>query len=146
VPPPSPAGEEPEAAPAPEPVPAEEPPQAAPPPEPVPAEEPTRPAPPPEPVAAEETVLEEEAAPTVAPLATSTLAELYYRQGLVDRATEVYRQLLGEEPGNEKARARLAELESRDEAHPPDPRETRRRALQRTIAGLEALLAVLRRR
>ena len=46
------------------------------------------------------------------PFSSSTLAELYFRQGLVDRAVEVYRQVLDEEPGNERARSRLAELES----------------------------------
>ena len=38
------------------------------------------------------------------PFSSSTLAELYFRQGLVDRAVEVYRQVLDEEPGNERAR------------------------------------------
>jgi tetratricopeptide (TPR) repeat protein len=80
----------------------------------------------------------------VAPFSSSTLAELYFRQGLVERAVEVYRQVLDEEPGNERARSRLAELES---ARPPaDARAVRRAALERTIGGLEALLNVLQRR
>jgi tetratricopeptide (TPR) repeat protein len=80
----------------------------------------------------------------VAPFSSSTLAELYFRQGLVERAVEVYRQVLDEEPGNERARSRLAELES---ARPPaDARAVRRAALERTIGGLEALLIVLQRR
>jgi tetratricopeptide (TPR) repeat protein len=117
-------------------------------------------------VAAEETVFEAEAPPepvggsrpapppvsspddaatgAAAPLSSSTLAELYFRQGLVDRAVEVYRQVLDEEPGNERARSRLAELEK---APPPaDARAARRAALERTIVGLEALLVVLQRR
>ena len=79
------------------------------------------------------------------PFSSSTLAELYFQQGLVDRAVDVYRQLLEQEPENEKARQRLAELES---ARPPvaDERAARRRALERTIAGLEALLAAVQRR
>jgi tetratricopeptide (TPR) repeat protein len=78
------------------------------------------------------------------PFSSSTLAELYFKQGLVDRAVEVYRQVLDEEPGNERARSRLAELES---APPPlEARAARRVALERTIAGLEALLVVLQRR
>jgi tetratricopeptide (TPR) repeat protein len=104
---------------------------------------------PPEPLAAEETVFEEETGPeeaTTPPLASSTLAELYYRQGLADRAIDVYRQLLAEEPGNEKVRERLAQIESGGQASVLDPREARRRALERTIAGLEALLAAVRRR
>ena len=78
------------------------------------------------------------------PFSSSTLAELYFRQGLVDRAVEVYRQVLEEEPDNERARSRLAELESA--SPPPDARAARRAALERTIAGLEALLVVLQRR
>jgi tetratricopeptide (TPR) repeat protein len=43
-------------------------------------------------------------------LQTNTLAELYLRQGLVDRATEVYRGMLRVDPENQKAARRLAEL------------------------------------
>jgi tetratricopeptide (TPR) repeat protein len=112
-------------------------------------------------VAAEETVFEPEAAPETggeapagaplgeaaapaAPFSSSTLAELYVKQGLPDRAVEVYRQLLTEEPGNERARARLDELEGGLPA--TAARAARRQVLQRTIAGLEALLAAVRRR
>ena len=103
-------------------------------------------------VAAEESVFEVEApslpehAATGAatPLSSSTLAELYFQQGLVDRALEVYRQVIDEEPGNERARSRLAELESTLSL--ADARSARRAVLERTIAGLEALLVVLQRR
>jgi tetratricopeptide (TPR) repeat protein len=78
------------------------------------------------------------------PFSSSTLAELYLKQGLPDRAAEVYRQLLVDEPGNDRARARLAEIESG--LSPAGDRAARRRALERTIAGLEALLAVVQRR
>jgi lipopolysaccharide biosynthesis regulator YciM len=78
------------------------------------------------------------------PFSSSTLAELYYQQGLVERAVDVYRQLVTQDPANEKARLRLVELESADAA--PDERATRRRALERTIAGLESLLAAVQRR
>ncbi|HEX9187437.1 MAG TPA: tetratricopeptide repeat protein [Vicinamibacteria bacterium] len=77
------------------------------------------------------------------PFSSSTLAELYFRQGLVERAVETYRQLLVQEPGNDRARSRLAEIEA---AIPTDPRAARRRALERTIAGLEALLGAVRAR
>ncbi|HYS77700.1 MAG TPA: tetratricopeptide repeat protein [Candidatus Dormibacteraeota bacterium] len=43
-------------------------------------------------------------------LQTNTLAELYLRQGLVDRAIEVYRGMLRVDPGNHKAARRLSEL------------------------------------
>jgi hypothetical protein len=76
------------------------------------------------------------------PFSSSTLAELYLRQGLVQRAVEVYRQLLAEEPDNERARTRLAEITSA----PADEHSARRRSLERTIAGLEALLVAVRRR
>jgi hypothetical protein len=78
------------------------------------------------------------------PFSSSTLAELYLKQGLVDRAVGVYRQLLAGEPGNERARSRLAEIERM--LPTDDGRAARRRQLERTIAGLEALLAVVQRR
>ena len=86
------------------------------------------------------------------PFSSSTLAELYYQQGLVDRAVDVYRQLLEQEPKNERARLRLVELETSGSAPTPPPaavpdeRAARRRALERTIAGLETLLAAVQRR
>jgi tetratricopeptide (TPR) repeat protein len=114
---------------------------------------------PPRAVAVEETVFDEEPAPAPAPegarpleeatspggtpFSSSTLAELYLRQGIVDRAVEVYRQVLAEEPGNDRARSRLAEIEKAP--LPAEARAARRKALERTIAGLEALLSVLQR-
>lgn len=82
--------------------------------------------------------------PPAAPFPSSTLAELYFQQGLADRAAAVYRQLVELEPDNEKARRRLAELEQGDS--PALDRATRRQALERTIAGLELLLAAVKRR
>jgi hypothetical protein len=78
------------------------------------------------------------------PFSSSTLAELYLKQGLVERAADVYRQLLAKEPGNDRARSRLAEIERAPS--PAVDRAARRRALERTIAGLEALLAVVQGR
>ena len=88
--------------------------------------------------------VEEAGAPDATPFPSSTLAELYLKQGLVDRAVDVYRQLLNEEPENDRARSRLAEIEGAPS--PAADRAARRRALERTIAGLEALLAVVQRR
>jgi len=97
------------------------------------------------------------------PLSSSTLAELYLRQGFADKAIEVYQQLLQREPGNEQARARVMELSTRLAAGapalpPPDApaaippldarqeeRAGRRRDIERTIARLEELLATVRR-
>jgi hypothetical protein len=43
---------------------------------------------------------------------TETLAEIYATQGLFERAAAVYRRLLQQRPGDERIRARLAELET----------------------------------
>lgn len=45
-------------------------------------------------------------------LQTNTLAELYVKQGLPDRAMDVYRSMLRVEPGNVAAQRRLAEIEA----------------------------------
>jgi tetratricopeptide (TPR) repeat protein len=57
------------------------------------------------------------------PLATRTMAELYIRQGFIDRGVEVYRQLVRRDPEDPGLRSRLAELESaaRGEAPGEDP-------------------------
>jgi hypothetical protein len=55
------------------------------------------------------------AAPEAAPaaeIASPTLAELYFNQGFTDKAIEVYRQILQREPGNQRAQARIMELEA----------------------------------
>ncbi|HET6421630.1 MAG TPA: tetratricopeptide repeat protein [Geobacteraceae bacterium] len=49
--------------------------------------------------------------PEKGPLASATLAELFVSQGFLDRAINVYRELLESEPDNEKFRVRLNELE-----------------------------------
>lgn len=48
------------------------------------------------------------------PLATATLAELYVSQGFIERAVEVYEDLLANEPGNAEYRNRLMELKRLD--------------------------------
>jgi tetratricopeptide (TPR) repeat protein len=144
LPPPSPAFAEPE------PVPFA---PVAPPPPP-PAEEVEFPAPP------SPTALPVPAAAPAAeaqPLYSSTLAELYFQQGFTRQAIDVYEQLLAREPGNERLRARLTELEAYDRqeagstvsAPPPppavDPKARRREAIGRTISRLETLLQATRR-
>jgi len=47
---------------------------------------------------------------------TSTLAELYVRQGLLHDAARVYREILRREPDNQKARQRLVELKQQLES------------------------------
>lgn len=48
-------------------------------------------------------------------LATSTLAEVYYKQGELDEAIKVYEQVVDSSPDNEKARQRLDELREEKE-------------------------------
>ena len=84
-------------------------------------------------------------------IVSSTLAELYFSQGHIDKAIDVYRRLLRGGPENEKARIRLIELEAierraREEAAASGgSREERRAAIERQIARLEALLTVVRK-
>ncbi len=64
-------------------------------------------------IEAEEEPLEEEdgeAIPTN--VATVTLAEIYFQQGLKEQALQIYRQLLDREPENEAAKKRIAEIEA----------------------------------
>jgi tetratricopeptide (TPR) repeat protein len=90
-------------------------------------------------------------------MSTATLAELYLSQGVLDKAIEVYRQLLEREPGNERARTRLTEIQTLDRqlreeearaavegAPASSPGASRRQAIERTIERLETLLAALK--
>ena len=49
-------------------------------------------------------------------LATNTLAEIYLRQGLVDRAVAVYENMLRADPDNQAVRRRIAEIEGAGDA------------------------------
>ncbi len=71
---------------------------------------------------------EDAQAPSESPpgLMTETIAEVYARQGLYDRAAEVYRELVRSRPGEERLHERLDEMErlaqeTRKFAPPPDP-------------------------
>ena len=57
---------------------------------------------------------EEEAVPegAGANVATVTLAEIYFQQGLKEQALQIYRQLLEREPGNDSVRKRIQEIEA----------------------------------
>jgi tetratricopeptide (TPR) repeat protein len=62
-------------------------------------------------------------------MATATLAEIYFQQGYLDKAIEIYQKVLRHDPGDEKSRARLSELRamrsSRSEQPDPAPAEER---------------------
>lgn len=79
------------------------------------------------------------------PFISATLGELYLRQGLAERAAAVYRQVVARQPNDTRARNRLAEIESLARMQ-ADATDEKRRALVRTIAGLEALLGAVRGR
>jgi hypothetical protein len=94
---------------------------------------------------------------------SATLAELYFNQGFVEKAVEVYRQLIDRDPDNDRLRRRLAELQHPRQAPPSRAAEpapavaitavaspgadpaSRRAALERTIARLEGMLAAIRK-
>ena len=91
------------------------------------AEEPVADAEPPAEVVAEEPVVEVELPAEVvaeddAEIYTQTLAELYAKQGAVDKAVEVYRKLLADDPDNGMFLHRVAELTSGIQAAPGDDR------------------------
>lgn len=100
------------------------------------------------------------AVPESSELASPTLGELYFNQGHAGKAIEVYRRVVEQDPGNERARARLMELEAferqmRLEAAPDaartstgaptDPGMMRRQALERAIARLEGFRSAVKR-
>jgi pentatricopeptide repeat protein len=83
------------------------------------------------------TVGEDDAGDRDDALHTNTLAELYLRQGLVDRAVEVYRSMLRVDPDNQKAARRFADL-TRTTGPPgaaPDPGIAARTAKPPTVAA-----------
>jgi tetratricopeptide (TPR) repeat protein len=52
---------------------------------------------------------------------TRTLGEIYLRQGMLERAEEVFEELLGRRPGDDGIRARLAEINARRSAGSNEP-------------------------
>lgn len=97
-----------------------------------------------------------EAAPESEQIASLTLAELYFNQGLPEEAAVILGRVIEREPGNEKARARLREIQGRTDERPgaepgrppaasPGPREERRREIVLLLGRLEQLLAAVRK-
>lgn len=83
----------------------------------------------PQPAAApvDEPMVEQAEEETPGAFVTETMAELYVRQGLIEHAVGVYRQLVSQSPGDTRLRARLDELEGRPPvaAEPEDMSLTR---------------------
>ncbi|PNU18909.1 hypothetical protein C2E25_15210 [Geothermobacter hydrogeniphilus] len=52
----------------------------------------------------------EEISAQATPLQTTTLAQLYFKQGLYDEAAAIYRDILRQDPHNEEIRARLVQI------------------------------------
>ena len=50
------------------------------------------------------------AEPTRDPLSTATLAEQYVKQGIIEKALEIYRSILADDPANSAVSIRIAEL------------------------------------
>jgi tetratricopeptide (TPR) repeat protein len=49
------------------------------------------------------------------PIPTATLAEIYVKQGLLEKATKIYQEILDQDPGNESVRERILQLQIPDE-------------------------------
>jgi lipopolysaccharide biosynthesis regulator YciM len=72
-----------------------------------------------------------------------TLAEIYLDQGFVDKAVEVYQEIVQRDPSNEKATQRLTELREREA--PSETVAAHRREVEQAISRLEGFLAAVRR-
>jgi len=69
----------------------------------------------------EDMVGEEEDVDLFPELATPTLAEIYYNQGLIQEAINTYRSILSADPGNEAASKRMKELTALAERETESP-------------------------
>lgn len=72
-------------------------------------------------------------------VATPTLAEVYFNQGLIQDAINVYEKVVAENPDDERSKERLIELQSTLKSELAAPIET----VDRKREGKEKLLAVL---
>jgi hypothetical protein len=74
------------------------------------------------PVHEDEDLPEDEDPANLPHIATVTLAEIYFQQGLKEQAAQIYRQLLERQPGDPSTKRRLEEIETSIAG--PDPRAT----------------------
>jgi tetratricopeptide (TPR) repeat protein len=70
-------------------------------------------------------------------LLTRTMAELYEKQGLIEEAAAIYRELLDDHPDDEELRACLARLETRLETASPPPKDIGPPAERRAVEPRE---------
>jgi tetratricopeptide (TPR) repeat protein len=70
-------------------------------------------APPQGPVTEEKKPIEEEEIPAKPPIPTDTLADIYIKQGHLDRALEVYQDILAKDPDNAATREKCESLKNR---------------------------------
>jgi tetratricopeptide (TPR) repeat protein len=88
-------------------------------------------------------------APPEPELSSPTLAELYFDQGFFEKAIDVYRRLLQRDPGNDRLRVRLGEIEAIQRGAAgvvAAAAGSREEAIGRAIARLQGLRAALARR
>ncbi len=86
----------------------------------------------------------DEAQPAEAPIATTTIAELFVKQGLLSQACQVYRDILQADPDNSQVRAKLIELEGRLTSNSQAEVADEQESLAATAAQAEPL-AILQR-
>jgi tetratricopeptide (TPR) repeat protein len=71
------------------------------------------------------------------PMATATLGELYRRQGHLDEAERIFREVMAREPGNDAARQALAQLAGHRQEQPAGRRGDRPLDAAQLLAGLD---------
>lgn len=86
----------------------------------------------------------EEAQPTEAPIATTTIAELFVKQGLLSQACQVYRDILQADPDNAQVRTKLIELEARLSSGSQDEAAIEQEPLAATTVEAEPLATLQR--
>ncbi len=86
----------------------------------------------------------DQAEPAEAPIATTTIAELFVKQGLLSQACQVYRDILQADPDNSPVRAKLIALEGRMTSHSPSEVSDQRESLAAPVAPTEPLATLQR--
>jgi hypothetical protein len=69
-------------------------------------------------------------------MATATLAEIYFQQGLLDKAVEIYQKVLRHHPDDQKSRERLAALRAmRSSGRAQDADDAEETTLEEEVSG-----------